>query len=159
VLVEVTESVQPPQRMRFVGCPSAVRLKRQDFSFRRVGNSISLLSESLSAGAIVDLHDRKLRPVGVENTPESFCKTPNELIEARSHVVAGIPHDEADVIGHVQQLAFETIPLLLKVFITPESVCLIPGEIFEERIESIKVRLRPTKFQVGIKQSRKMGSD
>jgi hypothetical protein len=75
------------------------------------------------------------------------------LIETGTHIVEGVARRQTGVIRDIKELAFKTIPLLLKIVVSPHSVSLRAGELFEKRVQSVQMHLRPTKFQIGIGQS------
>jgi len=81
-------------------------------------------------------------------------QAPNELIETGTHVVEGVADRETDIIRDIEELAFKTIPLLFKIVISPDSVSLRSGELFQQRVQGVQMHLRPTQFQVGIGQPR-----
>lgn len=154
MLVEVTESIQSPEGVRFVGFPSVVRLKRFDFLDGFRGNSSDLPVPSLDvlvfAGrTIEDGELGRFRRICTRQARQ----TPNELIETGTHIVEGVARRQTGVIRDIKELAFKTIPLLLKIVVSPHSVSLRAGELFEKRVQSVQMHLRPTKFQIGIGQS------
>lgn len=153
MFVEIAHGVEPPKRMRFISVPSVIRLQCQDFSSGSLGNSISLIPKSFSVGTVVDFHDGKLGALRIDNSADPLRQTPNELVEAGSHVVERVADSQADVVGNIEQLYFGDIPSLFKIVIVSDRICFFSGERFEERIKSIQMRLRPTNLQVGINQT------
>jgi hypothetical protein len=153
MLVEVTHSVNTPDRMRLVSVPSVVWLKRPDLISSRFGDSLSLLSKTPSAVAVVDLHDRELGVTGIKNFPDSICQTPDDLIKAGSQVVKEITHGEADIIRDIMQFAFHHMPLLFNIIIRGDGICLVSGKCFQQLVQSVQMFLRPTKLQVGVDQT------
>ncbi len=135
MLVEVADSVQPPERMRLVGTSSMVRLKRFDFVDCLCRNSSDLPVESLdvSLRGRRMVEDRKLRGLRRVLARQSR-QTPDQLIETGTHVVGGVTNGKTSVVGHIKKLALETMPLLLKIVIPPHSVSLRPSELFQQNV-------------------------
>jgi len=152
VLVEVTHSIQPPERVRFVGCPSVIRLKRFDLVDGFIGNSDNLVAKSLNDlfGSRHVAKDGKLN--GRRRTGNGQLRqTPKKLIESGAHAVKGISDDQARSVGHVIMLEPKDVSLLCKIIITVKSIRLsFSDEPLKFDIESLKMHLRPTKFQIGI---------
>lgn len=154
MLVEVTESIQSPEGVRFVGFPSVVRLKRFDFLDGSRGNSSELPVPSLDVPVFggPTIEDGELGRFRRICTCQAR-QTPNDLIETGTHIVEGVADRQTGVIRDITELAFKTIPLLFKIVVSPHSVSLRSGELFQQRVQSIQMHLRPTKFQIGIGQS------
>jgi hypothetical protein len=153
MFIEVTHGVEPPNRMRFIGIPSVIWLKREDFVSGSSGHSIGLLPEAFPAGAIVNLHDRKLSVAGIENSADALRQTPNEVIEARPHVVKEIANRKANVVGNVAKVDLCDMSSLLKIIIMSDRISFLSGERFEQCVESIQMSLRPTKLEIGVNQT------
>src|ERR1019366_3618678 len=118
VLVEVTHSVQPPQRMRFIGCPSVVRLKRFDFRDGKSRNAGRLVGKPFSSLAIVFADDGELGAFGTAKPSGGAGETPDELIKVGTHTVKGVSSCETDGIGNIGEPDLKDMLLMFKVIIT-----------------------------------------
>lgn len=158
VLVEITHSVEPPERMRFVGFPSVVRLKRFDLRNGLVGDiphlAVPPFNISTRFGKVVE--DRELSSVRGEigNLDRQTRETENELIQGGSHTVQRISDDQRGRIGNVMMLEAKDVSLICKIIVTVKSIRLsFVDELLKFNVESLKVYLRPTNFQIGIDHS------
>jgi hypothetical protein len=155
MLVEITHSVEPPQRMNFVGCPSVIRLKRFDLSDSFVGDisHLAVPPLNISRGFRQVVEDRELRGVGgkVRNCERQMRQTPNQLIQGGSHTVERIAHDQTRVVRDIVMLEAKDVPLSFKIIVTLKSIRLsFREEPLKFNVESVKMYLRPTEFQIGI---------
>jgi hypothetical protein len=155
MLVEVTEGIQPPEGMGFVGLPSTIRLKRFDFLDRFGGNSgdLPIPSPNVLRFGGQGIKDGKLDSFRRRTGTRQSSQTPNDLIETGAHVIESVSDRQTGVIRNIEKLTFKTIPLLFKIVISPQSISLRSGELFQKRIQRVQMHLRPTKFQIGIGQS------
>lgn len=128
-----------------------VWLKRFDFCDGSIGNTSRLALESADAVGIIQrpVEDREL---GMRrNCNRQFCQAPDELIQGGAHTVQGIPDNEGGGIRHIVKLEAKDVSLICKIIITVKSICLsFSNELLKFDIESIKMHLRPTEFQIGI---------
>jgi hypothetical protein len=153
VLVEVAHSIETPEGMRLVGVPSVIRLKCQNLGSGSFRNSIGLFAESFSASTVIDFHDWELGAIRLNRRTTPPCQTPHKLIQTGSHVVEGIPDNETDIIRDIMKRALHAMPLLFQIIVKRDSVSLLTRERFQQTIQSIQMRLRPTQFQIGIEQA------
>lgn len=151
VLVEVTHSVQPPEKVFFHGCRSVCWLQVFDNGDRSIGNANKIFLETTKAVTVPILNNRELRPVG--NCDGEFSQSPHKLIEGCTHAVKGVPAAQADMVRDIIQINPEDVPLIFKVILTSKSAGIRFMENFEVRIESFKVTLRPIQLQIGVRQS------
>ncbi len=158
VLVEVTHSVEPPQRMSFVGCPSVIRLKRFDLSDGIVRDILDLsrppLDVPVGFGQLRE--DRELGAVSREfrNLERQVRQTPDQLIQGGSHTVERIAHDQTRGVRDIVMLEAKDVPLSFQIIVTLKSIRLsFRDEPLKFNIEGVKMHLRPTKFQIGIEES------
>ena len=155
VLVEVTHSVEPPQRMSFVGCPSVIRLKRFDLSDSIVRDILDLSSPPLDVlvGFGQPREDGELSTVGGEfwNLERQVRQTPNQLIQGGSHTVKSVANDQTRRVRDIVMLEPKDVPLSFKIIVTLKGIWLsFRDEPLKFNIESVKMYLRPTEFQIGI---------
>jgi hypothetical protein len=158
VLVEVTHSVEPPERMRFTGFSSVVWLKRFDLCDGLVGDipHLALPSFNISEGFGRVVEDRELSSIGGEfrNLDRQARQTENQLIQGRAHAVQRISHDQRRRIRNIMMPKAKDVPLICKIIVTLKGIRLsFVDELPEFDIESLKVHLRPTNFQIGIDYS------
>ena len=155
VLVEVTHDIQPPKRMRFVGCPSMIWLKRSNLIDGFNGSDASsLLRKPIPALAVVKFKDGELRSLESKGLSGPVCQAPNELVQTGTHVIESVPNCKGNGIGNIQQLNPQDVPLIFKIILTRKSAGfrlvqpVIKG--CNQHLQSIKMFLRPTQFQVGV---------
>lgn len=152
MLVEVTHSVQPPQKILLKGCRSVCWLKVSDYGSGICGDIGEAHFESSFGVGIPHLNDRKLDPA-TRNNNIQLSQTPDELIEAGAHTVKGIPASEGNTVGNVEQLNCEDVPLIFKIFLSKKSAGIRFVENPKLSIEYFKMTLRPVQFQIGVSQS------
>lgn len=153
MFIEIAHGIETPERVCFVSIPSVVWLKRQDFTPREVRNSHSLLIESLSTVGAVAAHNGELSMPRIDHSAGMPSQAPDQLIEAGSHVVKQISDRERNIIGDIEKFNLCDIPSLFRIGVGRDRICFFSGERFEQFVESVQVRLRPTKLQVGIEQT------
>jgi hypothetical protein len=158
VLVEVTHSVEPPQGMSFVGCPSVIRLKRFDLSDGIVRDILDLGCPPLDVpvGLRQMREDRELSAVSGEfrNLERQVRQTPDQLIQGGSHTVERIADDQTRGVRDIVMPEAKDVPLSFQIIITLKGIWLsFRDEPLKFNIEGVKMYLRPTKFQIGIEES------
>jgi hypothetical protein len=155
VLVEVTHSIQPPQRMRFVGLPSVIRLKRFDLCDSLIGDisHLALPPLNVSGSFRQVVEDGELSGAGREfrNRDRQVRQTPHQLIQRGSHAVQRVPHNQTRRVGNIVMLEAKDVPLIFKIIVTLKGIRLsFRDELRKFNVESVKMYLRPTEFQIGI---------
>jgi hypothetical protein len=149
VLVEVTHSVEPPEKVVFKGCRSTCWLK---FSDNRDGISgdIGEANFEPALGIGVPLLDNRKRDTLVGLNDIQLGQSPYELVQGGTHAVKGIPASQRDFIGDFQQLYPQDVPLILKVFVSRNSAGVRLVESCKFSVEGIKMTLRPIQLQIGV---------
>jgi hypothetical protein len=144
MLVEVTNLVQPPQRVSLIGCTSMVWLKFID-NFDGINrNPTQLPSESFSglrAGVVsnweldvpwnlVDSHQR-----------------PNQVVERCPHVIKSIASNQTDAVGNEGECPSELIKIIRGIFIMGDSIGFRRiAKLPHLSLKSIEMILRPTQL-------------
>jgi hypothetical protein len=151
MLIEVTYFVQPPQGVSLEGCPSVERLKRFNLTDGPRRNARQLLVKPFETLNSEPFDNRELRAFW-DATQSS--QTPNELVKRRTHVVEGITGNQTDVVRNIHELNAENVSLIFKIILTRNRTGTgRSAELPDLNVESLKVMLRPTQFQIGITQT------
>lgn len=151
MLVEVAHSVESPQLMGLIGCTSLIWLKRFDLNDGKFGDSFNLsvppVNVPLGRGRVPE--DRELSVT--RNLDRQLCETPNQLVKGGTHTVQRVPRNQRRRVRDIVMLEAKDVPLFCEVIISLKGIRLaFRDELFQFDIESFKMYLRPTKFQIGI---------
>lgn len=151
VLVEVTHLVKPPKRMRFVGCPSVVWLKKFKLTKSFLGQPFRLITKAISAFESIDFENRKL---GLFGDTFKSSKCPDQLVERRSHVVEGISDNQRKGFGQIDELHVQDVPLIFNVFLADDGASIRgSGKGLNFPVESLQMLVRPTQLQLSVRYS------
>jgi hypothetical protein len=149
VLIEVTQLVKPPQRMRFIGFPSMIWLKRINHTDSFLGNTDNTSFERVPLGFEQDwtINNGKRNPLG---NPAEACQGPHQLVQAGAHIVDGVSGNQANGKRNIQQLEAQYMPAIFKVILSAKGIGVRVYEFCDFRIKELKVALRPSKFRFGV---------
>lgn len=148
MLVEVTNLVQPPQRVTLVGCPSVVWLKFVDDDDCSIRDSSQLVGEPNPGLRVGVSGDWKLDvPWDLDNSGER----PNELVQRCPHIVDSIPRNQPDAVRDIREAASELISIISGVFVCGNSVGFRRiAKSTHLTLKRIQMILRPTQLSLSI---------
>jgi hypothetical protein len=148
VLVEVTHLIEPPQRVRFIGCPSMIWLKKFDFAdgfFRNSGETTVEGSQFIpSQNWAIDN-----RECGALWNSAQSGQAPHQLVKRGTHVIDRVACNQANMSRNIEELKAKDVASIFKVVLTANCIG-IRGELGYGSVESIKVICRPNEFGVRI---------
>ena len=153
---DVPQLVESPQMIELVGIPSMVRLKRLHYGDCLIGDPICLPSK------LELCFKRVLLDNGETNIPKGFicsqqCQLPSEIIQRGSHAGDRVPEHQSAFGRGPEDCNGNNVLLGLKIVFGRNSLGIRFNEGFADRFKTIQVFLRPTHFQIGIKQSSIVG--
>ena len=151
VLVEITHSVQPPQKVRLWGTRSLIRLKQINLFDGIGGNASEVPEECLAAVGVKAVVDWKSNLSG--NDSRLPCQGEDQLIQRRSETVDYIADDKLDRVWYIEKLKPQDVPLVLKVFLFGHSIGGRFTEGIKLPIKRLQMFLRPTNLQIGVREA------
>jgi hypothetical protein len=150
MLIQITDLVQPPQRVTFKGVPSMVWLKRFDLTEGCVGNSGKLALESSTPVMVPIGNDGEL---SAPRRSAEACQCPDGLIQRSTHTVNGISSDEANPGRNVMEFHGDDVFSMFYIVLAGNGIGLRWRGVTEgikRSLQGAEVFLRPTNLRIGI---------
>jgi len=149
MFVEIAHFVKPPQRMRFVMCPSVIWLKRINFANGFCGDASQTFIEADQAilGQNWSIDNWKSDPFW--NASDS-CQSPNQLVQTRPHIVDSIGCYQTDMHRNIQEAKPEDVPSMFKIVLTRQSIGIRICKLANFRAKKLEMSLCPSKFRLSI---------
>lgn len=150
VLVDITQSVQPPERIALDGrsVRSVVRLKRFDDLNCVCGYARSLLLEGLSGPGVENVENRELGMLGIRE--RQLREEPDQLVQGRAQAVEQVADDERNPVGRIHHLNADAVALMFNIVLAHNGIRFGFTEGIELLPQGFKVFLRPSGLQIGI---------
>jgi hypothetical protein len=103
VLVEVTHLIEPPQRVRLIGCPSVTWLKKFDFAYGVFGNTDEA---AIEGSQFIPSQNRAIdnRECGALWNATQTSQAPHQLAKRGTHVIDRIACDQANMSWNIEKL-------------------------------------------------------
>ena len=142
----VTELVEKPQEIVFVGRPSVIRLKLSDPAECLVRNPFSNLKESFLAPFSLTPKNREARRIAGSGSSQFPC----QVIERKAEAVDPLSSKNSNTRRRRLNLESKDITLVPKVFTAGDMVCIEPIEFVQSFIKSFEVFIRPVGEQIKV---------